>query len=56
METSGVAQRSKQYLRIMSQRYQHAQRAERSAPLDEVTRMCRHHRKYAIGMLNRQEG
>ena len=55
MEASGMARRSKQdYLRIMWQRYQHAGRAERSALLDEVTRMCGYHRKYAIGVLNRQ--
>lgn len=55
MEASGMARRSKhEYLRIMWQRYQHAGRAERSALLDEVTRMCGYHRKYAIGVLNRR--
>lgn len=55
MEASGMARRSKhEYLRIMWQRYQHAGRAERSALLDEVTRMCGYHRKYAIGLLNRR--
>ena len=55
MEARGMAQRSKhEYLQIMWQRYQHAGRAERSALLDEVTRMCGYHRKYAIGVLSRQ--
>ena len=55
MEASGMARRSKhEYLRIMWQRYQHAGRAERSALLDEVTRMCGYHRKYAIGLLTRR--
>jgi hypothetical protein len=55
MEASGMARRSKpEYLRIMWQRYQHAERAERSALLDEVTRMCGYHRKYAIGLWNQR--
>ncbi|WHZ25699.1 MAG: hypothetical protein OJF51_005040 [Nitrospira sp.] len=55
MEASGMARRSKhEYLQIMWQRYQHADRAERSALLDEVTRMCGYHRKYAIGVLNQR--
>lgn len=46
MEASGMARRSKhEYLQIMWQRYQHADRAERSALLDEVTQMCGYHRK-----------
>jgi hypothetical protein len=54
MEAGGMARRSRQeYLGIMWQRYQHAGRAERSALLDEVTRMCGYHRKYVIGLLNR---
>ncbi|WP_447973088.1 hypothetical protein [Nitrospira sp. Kam-Ns4a] len=41
-----MARRSKQeYLRVMWQRYQRADRATRSALLDEVTRVCRYHRK-----------
>ncbi len=55
MEASGRARRSKEeYVRLLWQRYQHAGRAERSALLDEVTRMCGYHRKYAIGVLNRR--
>ncbi|MEW6248688.1 MAG: hypothetical protein AB1555_18540 [Nitrospirota bacterium] len=37
----------------MWQRYQRAGRRERSALLDEVTRGCRYHRKYAMGLLSR---
>ncbi|CAI4033555.1 hypothetical protein DNFV4_03996 [Nitrospira tepida] len=49
-----MARRSKhEYLRVMWQRYQRAGRRERSALLDEVTRVCRYHRKYAIGLLSR---
>jgi hypothetical protein len=55
MEAASMARRSKlEYLRIMWQRYQYAGRAERSALLDEVTRLCGYHRKYAIGLLNRR--
>jgi len=55
MEARSMARRSKQeYLGIMWQRYQRGDRAERSALLDEVTRMCGYHRKYAIGLLNRR--
>jgi hypothetical protein len=55
MEAGGMARRSKlEYLRIMWQRYQYAGRTERSALLDEVTRLCGYHRKYAIGVLNRR--
>lgn len=39
---------------MMWRRYQRAGRAERSALLDEVMRMCGYHRKYAIGLLNRR--
>lgn len=54
METSGMARRSKyEYLRVMWQRYQRADRPTRSALLDEVTRVCRYHRKYAIELLSR---
>ena len=56
MEGGGMAQRSKQeYLGLMWQRYQRAGRAERTALLDEVTRMCGYHRKYALGLLNRRQ-
>ena len=56
MEANGMARRSKQeYLAVMWQRYQRAGRAERSALLDEVMRMCGYHRKYAIGLLNRRD-
>jgi hypothetical protein len=49
-----MARRSKyEYLRVMWQRYQRANRVTRSALLDEVTRMCGYHRKYAIGLLSR---
>lgn len=54
MEADGMAQRSKhEYLRVMWQRYQSADRLTRSALLDEVTRVCGYHRKYAIGLLSR---
>jgi hypothetical protein len=54
MEGGGMARRSKQeYLGLMWQRYQRAGRAERTALLDEVTRMCGYHRTYAMGLLNR---
>lgn len=56
MKASGMARRSKQeYLAVMWQRYQRAGRAERSALLDEVVRMCGYHRKYAIGLLNQRD-
>jgi len=56
MEGDGMARRSKQeYLGLMWQRYQRAGRAERTALLDEVTRMCGYHRKYAMGLLNRRQ-
>jgi len=49
-----MARRAKvEYLRVMWQRYQRASRGERSALLDEVTRVCRYHRKYAMGLLSR---
>ncbi|MBH0201576.1 MAG: integrase [Nitrospira sp.] len=49
-----MAQRSNyEYLRVMWQRYQRASRATRSSLLDEVTRVCGYHRKYAIGLLSR---
>src|SRR5579885_1686591 len=54
MEAGGMARRSKyEYLRVMWQRYQRADRVTRSALLDEVTRVCGYHRKYAIGLLSR---
>lgn len=54
MEAGGMARRSKyEYLRVMWQRYQGAERGERSALLDEVTRVCGYHRKYAMGLLGR---
>ena len=54
MEADGMARRSKQeYLRVMWERYQRADRATRSALLDEVTRVGGYHRKYAIGLLSR---
>jgi hypothetical protein len=56
MEGGGMARRSKQeYLGLMWQRYQRAGRAERTALFDEVTRMCRYHRKYALGLLNQRQ-
>ena len=56
MEAAGMARRSKQeYLAVMWQHYRRAGRAERSALLDEVTRMCGYHRKYVIGLLNRRQ-
>lgn len=54
METEQMARRAEYlYLRVMWQRYQRASRQERSALLDEVTRVCRYHCKYAIGLLSR---
>ena len=54
MEAGGMAQRAKhEYLRVMWQRYQSADRLTRSALLDEVTRVSGYHRKYAIGLLRR---
>jgi len=54
MEAGGMARQSKQeYLRVMWRRYQRADRPTRSALLDEVTRVCGYHRKYAIGLLSR---
>jgi len=54
MEVGGMAQRSKhEYLRVRWARYQRAGRGQRSALLDEVTRVCGYHRKYAIGLLGR---
>ncbi|MEW6544667.1 MAG: hypothetical protein AB1411_13805 [Nitrospirota bacterium] len=56
MGAAGMARRSKcEYLRVMWQRYQRADRATRSALLDEVTRVCRYHRKYAIEVLSHQQ-
>jgi hypothetical protein len=53
MEAEPMARRTKhEYLRVMWQRYQQADRVTRSALLDEVTRVCRYHRKYAIGLLS----
>lgn len=54
MEAGSMARRSKvEYLRVMWQRYQRADRVTRSGLLDEVTRVCGYHRKYAIGLLRR---
>jgi hypothetical protein len=54
MEAGSMARRSKdEDLRVMWPRSQRADRATRSALLDEVTRVCRYHRKYAIGLLSR---
>lgn len=48
-----MARRSKhEYLRVMWQRDQRAGRRERSALLDDVTRVCRDHRKDAMGLLS----
>lgn len=55
MEAGSMARRSKvEYLRVMWQRYQRADRVTRSALLDEVTRVCGYHRKYAIGLLSQR--
>lgn len=54
MEAAGMARRSKsEYVRVMWHRYQRASRGARSALLDEVTRVCGYHRKYASGLLSR---
>jgi hypothetical protein len=56
MEAGRMARRSKQeYLAVMWERYHRAGRAERTALLDAVTRMCGYHRKYALGLLNRRQ-
>lgn len=54
MEDIRMAQRSKrEYLQSIHARYQQATRAEKRAILDEFTKVCGYHRKYAIGLLNR---
>jgi hypothetical protein len=54
METNGMARRSKQeYLRTIHTRYRQAGRAEKTVMLDEFTRVCGYHRKYALWLLNR---
>ena len=54
METNGMARRSKrEYLRSIQQRYQQARRAEKTAILDEFTKVCGYHRKYAMRLLHR---
>ena len=54
MEDIGMAQRSKQeYVQSIHPRYQQASRAEKRVILDEFTKVCGYHRKYAIGLLNR---
>jgi hypothetical protein len=51
-----MARRAKhEYLLVMWHRYQQADRATRSDLLDDVTRVCRYHRKYAIGLLSRRQ-
>lgn len=55
MEATNMARRSKaEYLRVMWQRYQCADRRTRSVLLDEVTQVCGYHRKYASGLLSRR--
>lgn len=55
MEAEPLAQRSKaEYLRVMWQRYQRADRVTRSGLPDEVTRVCGYHRKYAIRLLSQK--
>jgi len=56
MEAGRMARRSKQeYLRSIRQRYRHARRAEKTGILDEFTKVCGYHRKYAIWLLHRPE-
>jgi len=53
MEAGRMARRSKQeYVHAIAQRYGQATRAEKHAILDEFTKVCGYHRKYAIGLLN----
>ena len=54
METNGMARRSKQeYLHTINTRSRQAGRAEKTVVLDEFTRVCGNHRKYALWLLNR---
>jgi hypothetical protein len=54
MERGRMAGRSRRdYLRVMWQRYQRGDRTERSALLDEVTRVCGYHRKSVIRLFCR---
>jgi len=54
MERGRMAGRSRRdYLRVMWQRYQRGDRAERSALLDEVTRVCGYHRESVIRLFCR---
>ena len=56
MEAGGMARQSKQEsVQVMWKRYQRADRATRSALLDEVTRVSGYHRKYAIGLLSQTQ-
>jgi hypothetical protein len=54
MENRPMARPSKQeYLRSIQPRYRQARRAEKTAILDEFTKVCGYHRKYAIRLLHR---
>jgi hypothetical protein len=49
MEEFGMARQSKrEYLRSIHKRYRQARRKEKSAMLEEFSRVCSYNRKYAI--------
>jgi hypothetical protein len=54
MEEFGMARQSKrEYLRSIHKRYRQARRKEKSAMLEEFSRVCCYNRKYAIWLLSR---
>jgi hypothetical protein len=50
-----VAQSKREYLVSMKDRYRHAGRKHKKVILDEFCRVCGHHRKHAIRLLNQDE-
>ena len=54
MEELGMARQSKrEYLRSIHKRYRQARRKEKTAMLEEFSRVCGYNRKYAIWLLSR---
>ena len=54
MEKFGMARQSKrEYLRSIHKRYRQARRKEKTAMLEEFSRVCGYNRKYAIWLLSR---
>ena len=54
MEEFGMARQSKrEYLRSIHKRYRQARRKEKTAMLEEFSRVCGYNRKYAIWLLSR---